>query len=63
MSPAKDWTSLVISTYDLVVYLPLPKQVRTFLNLLPSSEADGEKFAANQPLEVLQSSTIASYYT
>ncbi|KAJ6593909.1 GTP-binding protein 1 [Mycena capillaripes] len=25
--------------------------VRTFLNLLPSSEADQEKFAANQPLE------------
>ncbi|KAG7446497.1 GTP-binding protein 1 [Guyanagaster necrorhizus] len=25
--------------------------VRTFLNLLPSSEADSEKFAANQPLE------------
>jgi len=25
--------------------------VRTFLNLLPSSEADGEKFAINQPLE------------
>lgn len=26
-------------------------QVRTFLNLLPSSEADSEKFAADQPLE------------
>ncbi|KAF8210283.1 P-loop containing nucleoside triphosphate hydrolase protein [Mycena galopus ATCC 62051] len=26
-------------------------QVRTFLNLLPSSEADQEKFAVNQPLE------------
>ncbi|SJK97249.1 related to GTP binding protein (GTPBP1) [Armillaria ostoyae] len=25
--------------------------IRTFLNLLPSSEADTEKFAANQPLE------------
>jgi len=27
-------------------------QVRTFLNLLPSSEADADKFALNQPLEV-----------
>ena len=27
-------------------------QVRTFLNLLPSSEADTDKFALNQPLEV-----------
>ena len=27
-------------------------QVRTFLNLLPSSEADTNKFALNQPLEV-----------
>ena len=29
-----------------------PLQVRTFLNLLPSSEADTDKFALNQPLEV-----------
>ena len=28
-------------------------QVRTFLNLLPSSEADNEKFTADQPLEVV----------
>ena len=27
--------------------------VRTFLNLLPSSEGDGDKFAADQPLEVI----------
>lgn len=26
--------------------------VRTFLNLLPSSEADSDKFAIDQPLEV-----------
>ena len=28
-------------------------QMRTFLNLLPSSEADYEKFTTDQPLEVI----------
>lgn len=28
--------------------------VRTFLNLLPSSEGDSDKFASDQPLEVRQ---------
>lgn len=32
--------------------LMLYVEVRTFLNLLPSSEGDTEKFAVNQPLEV-----------
>ena len=29
-----------------------PLQVRTFLNLLPASEGDAERFDATQPLEV-----------
>ena len=35
-------------TSDCLLY-----QVRTFLNLLPSSETDNEKFTADQPLEVI----------
>lgn len=34
-------------------------QLRTFLNLLPSSEGDTDKFVADQPLEV--SSTLLPY--
>ena len=36
------------------------KQVRTFLNLLPSSEGDKEKFAVDQPLEVVDISANLS---
>jgi len=36
------------------------RQVRTFLNLLPSSEGDKEKFAVDQPLEVVGISATLS---
>jgi len=39
-------------------------QVRTFLNLLPASEGDAERFDATQPLEVfLSTSTLLDSLT
>lgn len=37
-------------------------QLRTFLNLLPSSEGDTDKFAVDQPLEVYISLVAYLFY-
>ena len=46
-----DFVSSCLTFRPVLLLIPFD-QVRTFLNLLPSSEADNEKFTADQPLEV-----------
>jgi hypothetical protein len=53
MSPAPVLTSCARFLLQLLVYLmSRVPQVRTFLNLLPPSEGDAERFDAAQSLEV-----------
>ena len=52
MSPEQVLTSYAWFAWVLVYLMSRIPQVRTFLNLLPPSEGDAERFDATQSLEV-----------